>query len=103
MHVYMHATECETACADLCTLPISTAAPDLQSYLKSVPTSTEALDQLLDWAQDGVECDLSEIADHMLGWERLAVHLELTPVNISDIKEKYPNQPELQRHVKYLA
>ena len=63
---------------------------------------TEALDQLLDWDQDGVERDLSEIADHMLGWEeRLSVHLGLTPVNISDIKEKYPNQPELQRHVNY--
>ena len=77
---------------------MSTAAPDLQSYLKSVPT--EALDQLLDWDQDEVERDLSEIVHHMLGWEeRLAVHLGLTPVNISDIKEKYPNQPELQRHV----
>jgi hypothetical protein len=53
----------------------------------------------LDWGHDGVEKDLSEIADHMLDWEeKLPTHLGLTPIDIHDIKEIYSNRPVLQRY-----
>jgi hypothetical protein len=50
----------------------------------------------LDW-DNGIDSDLIEIAHHMLDWEvRLRVHLELTAVDVHNIKAKHPNNPELQ-------
>ena len=45
-----------------------------------------------------IDKDLREIAHHMLDWDsKLATHLKLTEVDISDTKRKYPMDPELQR------
>jgi hypothetical protein len=50
------------------------------------------LEQILDWK------DLIKISHHMIRWEEdLCIYLELTDVDIDDIKAKYPSQPELQR------
>ena len=55
----------------------------------------------MDWGNEGVERDLSEIADHMLHWEeRLSTHLGLTAIEISDIKEIHLREPVLQRYVR---
>ena len=52
----------------------------------------------LDGDHNGVDEDLSEIAHHMLGWEEdLSSHLELSQVDIHDIKERHRREPELQR------
>ena len=55
---------------------------DLSSYVSSLPASARPhLEPQLDWGHEGVEKDLSEIADHMLHWEeKLSTHLELTPL-----------------------
>ena len=51
------------------------------------------LELQLDWGHEGVEKDLSEIADHMLHWEeKLSTHLELTPTDIHDIKKDFQGQ-----------
>ena len=56
------------------------------------------LERQLDWDHGGVDVDLNEIADHMLDWEeRLSAHLELTRIDINDIKEIHSNRPPLQR------
>ena len=56
------------------------------------------LELQLDWGHDGVDKDLSEIADHMIKWEEeLAAPLGLTEVDISDIKAVYRDSPPLQR------
>ena len=70
------------------------------SYVATLPACARPhLELVLDWGHDRVEKDLSEIADHMLNWEeKLAAHLELTPVDIHDIKETSTN-PVLQRLV----
>ena len=62
------------------------------------PAARPHLELQLDWGHEGVERDLMEIADHMLDWEqRLSTHLGLTAIQISDIKEKHPQKPILQR------
>ena len=78
---------------------------DYTSYLSSLPDSAfPFLERELDWNCDGVEKDQSEIAEHMLGWdEKLSTHLELTHIDIHDIKQMYPNQPVLQRYVCSLS
>ncbi len=67
--------------------------------MASIPDShSHHLDQFLDWDNEGVDKDLTEIASHMINWEEvLAVHLKLTRNDISDIKEKNSQKPELQR------
>ena len=72
---------------------------DYSSYVSSLPPSARLyLEQVLDWDHEGVEKDLSEISDHMLDWEeKLATHLELTTIDIHDIKVAYNRVPALQR------
>ena len=69
--------------------------------LSSIPEShSPHLEKLLDWDNEGVDRDLIDIAGHMSNWEEvLTVHLKLTRSDVSDIKEKYPQRPELQRLV----
>ncbi len=55
------------------------------------------LERQLDWNHNGVDKDLSEIADHMLDWEELSIHLELTDIDIHDVKALYLSSPSLQR------
>ena len=64
---------------------------DYAWYVSSLPASARSyLDRELDWSHGGVEKDLSEIAEHMLGWdEKLSAHLELTHIDIHDIKETH--------------
>ena len=73
-------------------------APSLADYVSSLPASVRPhLEQRLDWDHEGVDKDLSEIAEDMLGWEEeLSTHFELTTVNIEDIKTMHSN-PVLQR------
>ena len=75
------------------------AAPDIGSYVSSLPCNAHSyLDFQLDIGHKGVEKDLHEIAYHMPDWEeKLSTHLELTPVEISDINKMYPFEPVLQR------
>ena len=70
-----------------------------EDYIKFLPAAARPyLKEELDWDNDGVERDLCEIASDMSDWEtKLAVPLGLTPVDISDIKFKHPNDPVLQR------
>ena len=44
-----------------------------------------------------MEKDLSEIAKHLDNWKEVAPHLELTPINISDIEKIHHSEPSLQR------
>ena len=56
-----------------------------------------SLELILDWDNDS-ERDLIRIAHCMLEWEeKLCPHLELTNVDIHDIKEMYKDKPEMQR------
>ena len=42
----------------------------------------------MDWGNEGVDEDLSEIADHMIKWEeKLSAPLGLTEVDVDDIIE----------------
>jgi len=68
-------------------------------YLSSLPPAARPhLEYMLDQGHDGVEVDLISIAESMLQWEeKLATHLGLTAVDISDIKEAYRDRPVLQR------
>ena len=62
------------------------------------PSARPHLELQLDWGHGDVEKDLSEIANHMLDWEeKLVTHLELTPIDIHDLKNKYSNEPVLER------
>ena len=69
------------------------------SYVSFLPACARPhLELELDWGYEGVEKDLSEIADHMLDWEeKLSTHLGLTNVDIHDIKGTYKNVLPLQR------
>ena len=68
------------------------------STLKLSPGTCPHLELQLDAGHGGVEKDLCEIAQVMFGWEgKLATRLELTATNVSDIKDMYPNKPDLQR------
>ena len=75
------------------------AVKDYPSYVETLPPSARPhLELQLDWGHGDVEKDLSEIANHMLDWEeKLATHLELTPIDIHDIKEANFSKPILQR------
>ena len=55
------------------------------------------LERRLDWDHGGVEKDLSEIAKHLDNWKEVAPHLELDPINISDIEKIHHCEPSLQR------
>ena len=74
---------------------------EFQRVLSSIPNShSPHLDKRLDWDNEGVDKDLIQIASHMSNWEEVLVaHLKLTRSDVSDIKEKNPNKPELQRLV----
>ena len=62
-------------------------------------TSSLHLEKTLDW-DNGVEKDLIEIAKDMTEWQvNLVSPLELTHTEVSDIEEKYPRKPELQRYI----
>ena len=69
------------------------------SYVESLPPSAHPYLELeLDWDHCDLEKDLREIAHYMLDWEeKLATYLELTRVDIHDIKETYTSKPVLQR------
>ena len=57
------------------------------------------LELKLDYDHDGVDKDLYEIAEHMLGWEeKLHTHLGLTEANVHDIKAVC-STPSLQRQI----
>ena len=72
---------------------------DFSAYVSSLPPPAhDYLKLQLDWGHGEVEKDLHQIADKMLKWEeKLSAHLGLTPVDISDIKERNPSKPELRR------
>ena len=77
---------------------LSSTVCDLDGYVSSLPPAVHShLEYQLDWDND-VDRDLREIARHMLDWDlKLATHLQLTEIDISDIKEENQNKPELQR------
>ena len=66
---------------------------DVSSYLSSLPACARPhLELQLDWGHEGVDKDLSEIADHMLDWEeKLSTHLGLTTTDIHDITKGIQN------------
>ena len=73
--------------------------PDFSDYMSLLPPNARPhLELKLDHDNKGVDKDLYEIAEHMLGWdEQLSTHLKLTDVDIHDIKDKYNSKPSLQR------
>lgn len=62
---------------------------DLEWYVSSLPPDAHPyLEMQLDWDND-FDRDLIEIANFMISWEdNLATHLELTAVDIHDIKNE---------------
>ena len=78
---------------------LSYTLTDWSSFVSSLPACARPhLEWELDWGHEGVDKDLSEIAHHMLDWEeRLATHLELTAVDIHDIRSKHRDSAPLQR------
>ena len=77
----------------------STTASD---YISSLPPAVHPhLEDELDRDND-IDKDLREIADHMLDWDtKLATHLKLTKVDISDIKDEN-SKSELKRLIFFL-
>ena len=72
--------------------------PDFSCYVSSLPANARPhLELQLDFGHGGVEKDLYVIASHMLEWEDISAPLSLTPRDISDTKDMYPNKPALQR------
>ena len=54
-------------------------------------------DRVLDYDSGGVQKDAGQIADEMSEWEgRLAESLELTIVDVAEIKTKHPRSLNLQ-------
>ena len=73
----------------LCTIYIFA---DFSAYAFSLPPPARPHLELQ------LDSDIHQIADHMLELEeKLSAHLGLTAVDISDIKERNPSNPELQR------
>ena len=72
---------------------------DLSCYVSSLPAGARPhLELLLDQDNDGVDKDLTEIADLMLECEeRFATHLGLTAIDVSNIKHKCRDSLPLQR------
>ena len=72
--------------------------PDFSAYMSRLPPNAcSHLKLKLDHDHEGVDKDLYEIAEHMLGWDKkLSTHLELTEVDIHDIKAMH-SHPSLQR------
>ena len=57
----------------------------------------QVMDQVLDYANNGVSKHLGQIADNMCEWEGpIAEGLDLTPADIAAIKMKYPTELKLQ-------
>lgn len=81
-----------------CHLP---SGSDYHSYVSSLPATTHSyLNEMLDWDHGGVDKDLHCIAENMVDWEeKLSALLELTDVNIRDLKAMYANQPIILRYV----
>jgi hypothetical protein len=73
--------------------------------LSSLPApALPHLELQLDSGHKGVETDLYKIADHMLNWEEeLSAPMRLAAADISDIKDKHPFKPKLQRYVIPIA
>lgn len=71
----------------------------VSDFILSLPPLARAhLELQLDWGHEGVEEDLCVIAGLMLDWEeKLSTNLGLTVIDISDIKDMFPNKPVLQR------
>ena len=75
--------------------------PDYQDYLSILPVAAHpSLEKVLDWDHEGVDKDLSRIADSTgTDWEvTLAVPLELSWLDIEDVKRKYHQDPKLLRY-----
>ena len=72
---------------------------DSTTYVSSLPVNARPhLELQLDHDNGGVDKDLYEIAEHMLGWEeKLHTHLGLTRVNVHDIIKANTTNPLLQR------
>ena len=73
----------------------------LFSNIGEMVISQERYSMILDYENKGVPKHLGMIADFMYEWEgRIADELELTPVDVCDIKQKYPSQLNLQTYVQ---
>ena len=83
------------------TLRSVVSAIDIEPIISSLPDNAKChLDKHLDHDNEGVDRDLNAIADKMEDWKvKIATHLRLTPIDMSDIELKYPQQPVLQRYV----
>ena len=67
--------------------------------VSTLPASARPfLEKELDWDHNGVNLDLNEIALHMIYWEEnVSALLELTEVDLHDIREMHPYKPVQQR------
>lgn len=75
--------------------------PSLDEVLGAVPGHLKhKLDQILDSGHEDVPLHLGNIADNIPDWQgRVADNLGLTRVEVSDIKRRLKDEPELQRSV----
>lgn len=71
---------------------------ELDVYKKLIPPSAlPYLKEQLDWDNNGVDCDLCEIADQLVNWEvHFAIPFRLTQIEIEDLKVEQ-NNPVLLR------
>lgn len=62
--------------------------PVYEEYVSLLPEcARKYLKEQLDWDNKGVDHDLNDIADKMHDWEeKLSAKLELTPIEIGDLK-----------------
>ena len=77
----------------------------MADLIASIPASSRwKVDKEIDFENKNVQGgtipqDLGRIAKQMTGWEgTISDNLGLTEVDRADIKEKYSNEPELQRY-----
>ena len=67
------------------------------AYVESLPGHCRYyLEQILDWDHSGFDSDLIEISQHILDWEELETHLNLSPADINSIKAQY--EPQMHRY-----
>ena len=70
--------------------------------MESLPADSRShLEDLLDWDHGGLHSDLIEISQHILNWEELAAHLNLSTADISSIKAQY--EPQMHRYGYFKA
>ena len=72
--------------------------PTYDDYVRRIPEKYHhKLDKRVDFENEDTDIHLVTIAEQLINWEEVSPFLGLSAINISDIKESYPQKPGLQR------